>query len=154
MADTARVAAELTMAIARLRARLRLESGFSPPSAGPGVGAARGWTWSQLATLHRIIEHGPITVAALAQAEHVRPQSMAETVTALKADDLVSAAPDPADGRKTLISATTHGHEVYDGVIATREEWLTQALDAVATAQERRLLADAVKVLHKLADAP
>lgn len=79
---------------------------------------------------------------------------MAETVAALKADDLVSAAPDPADGRKTLISATTHGHEVYDGVIATREEWLTRALDAVATPYERRLLAEAAKVLHKLADAP
>jgi DNA-binding MarR family transcriptional regulator len=144
MVDTPQVASELTIAMTRLRARLRLES--SAPT--------RGWTWSQLSTLHRVIEHGPLTAAALAQVEHVRPQSMAETVAALKVDDLVSTASDPTDGRKTLISATPHGHEVYDRVVATREEWLIRTMDAVATPDERRLLADAVKVLHKLADAP
>jgi DNA-binding MarR family transcriptional regulator len=144
MADTPQVAAELTLAMTRLRARLRLES----------TGPARGWTWSQLSTLHRIIDHGPITAAALAQVEHVRPQSMAETVAALKADGLVATAPDPSDGRKTLISATAEGRRVYGGVVATREEWLTRTLDAAATPEERRLLADAAKVLHKLADAP
>ncbi len=43
---------------------------------------------------------------------------------------------------------------MYDGVVSTREEWLAGALDAVATPQERRLLADAAKLLHKLAEAP
>jgi len=144
MVDTPRVASELTMAMTRLRARLRLES--STP--------VRSWTWSQLSTLRRIIEHGPITAAALAQVEHVRPQSIAETIAALKADDLVATAPDPTDGRKTLLTATARGHDVSNQVIAQRELWLTRTLDAVATPDERRLLADAIKVLHKLADAP
>jgi DNA-binding MarR family transcriptional regulator len=142
MVDTPQVAAELTMAMSRLRARLRLES--SAP--------VRSWTWSQLSTLRRIIEHGPTTAAALAQAEHVRPQSIAETIAALKADGLVATAPDPTDGRKSLLTATTRGHEVADSVIAQREEWLTQALDAVATPAERELLAKATTILTKLAD--
>ena len=143
MVDTSQVATELTMAMTRLRARLRLES--SAP--------VRSWTWSQLSTLRRIIEHGPTTAAALAQIEHVRPQSIAETVAALKANGLVTTAPDPADGRKSLLTATALGHQVADSVIAQREQWLTRALDAMATPAERQLLADAVTVLNKLADS-
>jgi len=143
MVDTPQVATELTMAMTRLRARLRLES--SAP--------VRSWTWSQLSTLRRVIEHGPTTAAALAQIEHVRPQSIAETVAALKANGLVATAPDPADGRKSLLRATTLGHQVADSVIAQREQWLTRALDAIATPAERQLLADAVTVLNKLADS-
>jgi DNA-binding MarR family transcriptional regulator len=144
MLNTPEVASELTMAMTRLRARLRLES--SAP--------VRSWTWSQLSTLRRVIEHGPITAAALAQVEHVRPQSIAETISALRAEDLIATARDPTDGRKTLLTATARGREVFDRVIAQREEWLTRTLDAVASPDERRLLADAIKVLHKLADAP
>jgi DNA-binding MarR family transcriptional regulator len=62
-------------------------------------------------------------------------------------------APDPTDRRKFLISATSRGREVSDSIIAEREKWLTRALDAVATPAERRLLADAIVVLNKLADA-
>jgi DNA-binding MarR family transcriptional regulator len=143
MVDTPQVASELTMAMTRLRARLRLES--SAP--------VRSWTWSQLSTLRRIIEHGPTTAAALAQIEHVRPQSIAETLAALKADGLVATAPDPADGRKSLLTATARGHEVSDSVIAQREEWLTRALDATTTPAERQLLAKAAAILTKLADS-
>ena len=143
MADTAHIAAELTVAMTRLRARLRNES--SAPD--------RPWTWSQLSSLLRVIEHGPLTASELAQIEHVRPQSIAETVTALKADALIATAPAPTDRRKSLISATARGREVAQSVIARREEWLTHALDAVATPAEQQLLADATAVLNKLADS-
>jgi DNA-binding MarR family transcriptional regulator len=142
MVDTPEVATELTMAMTRLRARLRLES--SAP--------VRNWTWSQLSTLRRIIEHGPATAAALAQIEHVRPQSIAETIAALKADDLVTTGPDPADRRKSLISATARGHQVADSIIEQREHWLTMALETVTNPAEQRLLADATALLNRLAD--
>jgi DNA-binding MarR family transcriptional regulator len=141
--DTAHVATELTLAMTRLRARLRLES------AGP----ERGWTWSQLSTLRRIIEHAPVTAAALAQIEHVRPQSIAETIGTLRAEGLVETTKDPADARKSLITATPKGHAVAGQVITQREQWLTHALDAAATPAEVHLLADAIAVLNKLADA-
>ncbi|WP_218156919.1 MarR family transcriptional regulator [Amycolatopsis saalfeldensis] len=71
--------------------------------------ADRRWAWSQITTLSRIGEEGPTTVSALAAAEHVRPQSMAETVAALDREGLVARGPDPTDGRKTLISVTEGG---------------------------------------------
>jgi DNA-binding MarR family transcriptional regulator len=143
MVDTPELATELAMAMTRLRARLRRES--SEP--------VRSWTWSQLSTLRRVIEHGPITASALAGIEHVRPQSIAETIAALRADDLVATAPDPNDGRKALISATARGREVAGSVIARRERWLTEALNGVATPEERELLARAIPVLNRLADS-
>jgi DNA-binding MarR family transcriptional regulator len=142
MVDTPEVATELTVAMTRLRARLRLES--SAP--------VRNWTWSQVSTLRRIIEHGPTTAAALAQIEHVRPQSIAETIAALKADDLVTTAPDPADRRKSLISATARGQQISDSVIEQREHWLTLALAAVTSRAEQQLLAEATALLNRLAD--
>jgi DNA-binding MarR family transcriptional regulator len=142
MVHNPEIATELTMAMTRLRARLRLES--SAP--------VRSWTWSQLSTLRQIVKHGPTTAAALAQIEHVRPQSIAETLAALKADDLVTTAPDPADRRKSLISATARGRRVSDSVIEQREHWLTRALDAATSPAERQLLVDATAVLNRLAD--
>jgi DNA-binding MarR family transcriptional regulator len=143
MADTPQIAAELTMAMTRLRARLRNES--SAPD--------RPWTWSQLSSLLRVIENGSLTASELAQIEHVRPQSIAETVTALKAEALIETAPDPTDRRKSLISATARGREVATSVIERREEWLAHALESVATPAEQQLVADAIAVLNKIADS-
>ena len=73
----------------RLRARLRAESAPRDMS----------WNWSQLTTLGRLVVDGPATTSDLAQAEHLRRQSMAEIVAALRAGGLVESKPDPSDGR-------------------------------------------------------
>jgi DNA-binding MarR family transcriptional regulator len=132
---------ELGLAIKRLRARMRAES----PSSG-------GWTISQLAILSRIIERGPITASALAELEHVRPQSIAETVRALRADELVVATPDPADGRKVLLTATDAGRAALDEVRSARGAWLQHAVEAVIEPGERADLARAVELLNRLAE--
>lgn len=82
MVDTPAVATELTMAMTRLRARLRRES--SAPVRNRKLVAALDAAPDRQARAH--------DAAALAQIEHVRPQSIAETVAALKADDLVTTA--------------------------------------------------------------
>src|SRR5690242_5620733 len=132
---------ELGLAIKRLRARMRAES----PSSG-------GWTISQLAILSRIIERGPITASALAELEHVRPQSIAETVRALRADGLVVATPDPADGRKVLLTATDAGRAALDEVRSARGAWLQHAVEAVIEPGERADLARAVELLNRHAE--
>ena len=63
-------------------------------------------TASQRFALGRLSREGPLTVTALARAEGVRPQSMGATVAVLEAQGLVAGAPDPADGRQTLLSLT------------------------------------------------
>ena len=136
-------AAELTKAMTRLRARLRSETA---PDEMP-------WTWSQLMTLSRIVDQGPTTASALAQAEHVRRQSMAETLAALRAHDLIVAEPDPNDGRKTLISATDAARALMPTIPAAREAWLAGALRSLLQPGEQQILLQASAIMNRIADA-
>jgi len=126
----------------RLRARLRTES----------APADRQWSWSQITTLKRVGEEGPLTVSALAVAEHVRPQSMAATVNALLAEGFVAREPDPTDGRKTLISITATGRKVLSSIPALREAWLETVIEKHLSPAERKALAKAAQIMERLAD--
>jgi DNA-binding MarR family transcriptional regulator len=137
------LATGLARAMIRLRARLRTES--AP------LGDMR-WTWSQLMTLSRIVSDGPTTGATLAAAEHVRPQSMHETIATLRDSGLVRTGPDPDDGRKLLVSATKQGRELVTRIPAVREAWLEAALAACADERELDALATAIELMERLAD--
>jgi DNA-binding MarR family transcriptional regulator len=139
--DAAGAAAELSVAIKRLRSRLRAESMPSDQ-----------WTISQLSVLARLVRDGPATASRLAQAEHVRPQSIAEIVGALRAGDLVAAKPDPTDGRKTLLRPTAGGRRLVQSVWASREAWLARAIESVVDESRRASLADAIGLLNDLAE--
>jgi DNA-binding MarR family transcriptional regulator len=133
----------LMKAMTRLRARLRSES----------VPGELRWTWSQLTTLSRIVDEGPTTTTDLAHAEHVRRQSMAETVAALAADDLITYQPDPSDGRKTLISATGKGRKLCTTIPAAREAWLDAAIRTLLEPDEQQTLLKAAAIMNRLADS-
>ncbi|WP_052441647.1 MarR family winged helix-turn-helix transcriptional regulator [Streptacidiphilus anmyonensis] len=137
------VAVELMRAMTRLRARLRREA---PIEDLP-------WNWSHLTALHRIVDEGPLTASDLAQAEHVRRQSMAETLAALREGGLVIAAKDPSDGRKVLFSATPSGRALTERIPAAREAWLSAAVSSSLRDQERRTLHQAAEIMNRLADA-
>ena len=136
-----RTTVELGLAVKRFRARMRAETA-----------TAEGWTISQLSTLNRLITFGPMTASELAQAEHVRPQSVAEVVAALRADGMVVAEPHPTDGRKSQLLPTAAGHALIDQVSAERGSWLARAIDAEFGPDERDELLAAIDVLNRLAD--
>jgi DNA-binding MarR family transcriptional regulator len=136
------VAADLTAAMTLLRARLRRESAL------PNMR----WTWSQLTTLDRILTNGPATSASLAEAEHVRPQSMHETVSALRADGLIAGRRDPNDGRRILLAATDAGRELVERIRPLREAWLAAAISAFVSDEELEALITATRVMERLAN--
>jgi DNA-binding MarR family transcriptional regulator len=141
--ETAEIAVRLSVTMTRLRSRLRAEAGI-PTS---------GFTISQLAILQRVLEGGPATAAAMAAAEHVSQQAIAQSVTALKAAGLVSGERDTNDARKVLISATDAGRELFASMLASRQAWLARAIDAIVPPEERAALEKAVDLLARLADA-
>jgi len=106
--------------------------------------------WSQLSVLTRL-EIGPSTVTALARAEGMRPQSMSVMIADLEAAGFVSGAPDPSDGRCTILSLTNACRDVLVAKRAAREDWLTRIIDKNLTPDERKQLAAAVEILEKLA---
>ncbi|HTU55294.1 MAG TPA: MarR family transcriptional regulator [Acetobacteraceae bacterium] len=111
-------------------------------------------TWSQVLVLGRLERDGPATVTALARAEGVRPQSMGETLAPLKTAGLVSGAPDPNDGRQTILSLTPACREWIRAGRAAREDWLSRALATALTPAEQNDLARAVTLLERLLDKP
>jgi DNA-binding MarR family transcriptional regulator len=135
-------AVRLAMAVSRLRSRLRIESGLR----------STGIPISQLAVLGRIIDEGPTTAAALAAGEHVTQQAIAQSLATLKERGLVEKQADPSDGRKSLVSATAAGRKLRETIAASREEWITQAIDAAVKPEERPLLKEAIELLERIAD--
>jgi DNA-binding MarR family transcriptional regulator len=139
-AVAADLAAELHIVIGALSRRLREQA---------DVGDL---TSAQKSVLLRLERDGPTTGSALARVEAMRPQSMGAIIAALEAAGYVSGAPDPADGRQTLLSLTDRFRDWIAAARAARRDWLVSAVQARLTAQEQRQLADAVTLLKRLLD--
>lgn len=137
------LAIRLVLAVKRLRARLR-ETWPSPVHALPTT---------QLAILKRLRDDGATTAAALAVAEHVSQQAIAQQVAALRESGLVTTARDRHDGRKSQISITARGLKLFDAVAENRNAWLVHAIDAQVPTRERATLAKAIELLERLAAA-
>ncbi|KWF62326.1 MarR family transcriptional regulator [Burkholderia multivorans] len=138
--DPAALAGELRISVGKLMRRMREQT------------HANDLTSSQKSVLLRLDRDGPATVSALARAESVRPQSMRVTVAALEAIGAVSGAPDPADGRQTLIALTPAFRRTLQANRAAKDDWLLRALQAQLSGQERAELASAVRLLQRLAE--
>src|SRR5580692_6799211 len=113
---TAALAAELRVVAGQLRRRLREQSSLGD------------LTESQLAVLRRLDSDGPATVSALARAEGMRPQSMGANIAALEVAGLVSGAPDPNDGRQTILSLTAACKEKVKVGRMACDGWLIDAI--------------------------
>lgn len=109
-------------------------------------------TPSQVSVLLRLEKDGSATVSTLARAEGMRPQSMAPVIAALEKAGLVSGAPDPADGRQTLISLTDACRKWIEEGRAARQDWLTRTLQARLSPKELDEVAKAVEHLMRLVD--
>ena len=105
---------------------------------------------SALARLDRI---GPATPGALAKVEQISPQSMGATLAALEARGLIERHPDPADGRRVVLSVTEAGLELLRNKRGARTEQLAQALSAGFTPAELSQLAAAAPLLERLAQS-
>lgn len=132
------VASELRVVLGQLIRRLRVEHRFS---------LAHG------AVLGRLDREGARSTSDLAAAERVRPQSMAQSVSELETDGLISRRPDPADGRRVLLELTERGHQTLAADRHQREGWLIGAIADGFSEEEQQALARAVPLLTRLADS-
>jgi DNA-binding MarR family transcriptional regulator len=134
------LATDLRALIGRLKRRLREQ-------ANPGD-----LTPSQISVLLRLEKDGPATASSLARAEGMRPQSMGSAIAPLEAAGLVSGAPDPGDGRQTLLSLTDVCRQWIEKGRAARQDWLSGALEARLSPDEQDQLANAVALLRRLVE--
>lgn len=139
-AQTSALAEDLRLLIGTLKRRLREQ------------GQGQDLPPSQVAVLLRLERDGPATVSNLARSEGMRPQSMSAAIAALEAAGLVRGAPDPSDGRQTIMSLTDACRERLRTGRAARQDWLSRTIAARLAPQEQQELATAVRLLKRLVD--
>ncbi len=108
---------------------------------------------AQSGVLGRLDREGARSTSDLAASERVRPQSMAQTVSELEADGLISRRPDPADGRRALLELTPQGRETLAADRSQREGWLFGAIAERFSEEEQAALARVVPLLERLAES-
>jgi DNA-binding MarR family transcriptional regulator len=129
-------ASRLRLAIARTARRMRQE-------AGTGLSAT---LTAALATIER---HGPLTPSELADVERIKRPTATRIAAALEADGLIARAPDPSDGRASLLSASPRGRALLRRLRRRKNAYLSRRLreidDADVEALER-----AAEVLERM----
>jgi DNA-binding MarR family transcriptional regulator len=135
--DIGVTASELRVAMGQLLRRLRAEHRF-PIHHG--------------AVLGRLDREGPRSISDLANAEKVRPQSMAQTIGELESEGLVGRTRDPDDGRRAIVDLTPSGRETLEADRRVRVGWLVAAIEQLPAA-DQKTLSRATSILAKLAES-
>jgi DNA-binding MarR family transcriptional regulator len=102
--------------------------------------------------LRRLERGGPATVTALAKAEQISVQSMGATLQTLEARRLIDRHPDPADGRRSVMSVTEAGLVSLTDKRNARIAQLARVLAAEFTPAERGQLMAALPLIERLAE--
>ena len=135
------IAARLRVVVRLIYRRVQTETGEGSPSR------------SEAAALAWLDERGPMTLGALAELEQVRQQSMSQSVDALQERGWVTRSPDPCDRRQIIVALTEAGRAALEAGRSTRQAWIVDAMRTLLDAKERRLLAQSLELLERIARA-
>jgi DNA-binding MarR family transcriptional regulator len=128
---------EFTQAIGLLVRRVRAAAGSNELS------------MTESAVMARLAKQGPATIAELARAESMKPQSMGTTVAALEEMGMVERTPHPTDGRQVNIALTVKGTAVRKSVGDAKRTWVAQAI-AGLDEEEQQILFKAGEIIQRL----
>lgn len=104
---------------------------------------------TESAVMGRLAKEGPATIAELARAESMKPQSMGTTVAALEEMGLVERSPHSTDGRQVNIALTRKGAAVRNSARDAKRTWLSQAI-AHLDDEEQQILFRAGEIIRRL----
>jgi DNA-binding MarR family transcriptional regulator len=116
------------------------------------AGVSNELSLSESAVLGRLDKSGPASIADLARAEGVKPQSMGATVAMLKERGLVERRPHPTDRRQMKIELTAKGLAVRNDARTAKRTWLAHAVAELDTLEQRTLFA-AGHIIKRLAES-
>lgn len=134
--DVAELASQLRMGVTRLARKLRRE-------ADPAI------TPTQLAALHTVERHGPMTAGSLASHEQIQKPTATRLIVSLAEAGLIDRLPDPTDGRLVWISITTDGKRFLQRFRHRSNEYLAKRMKGLDP-EELATLARAAEILERL----
>ena len=112
--------------------------------------AARGLTESRTRLLWEILQRGPSTQRALADALRVSPRNITGLVDALVDTGFVSREPHPTDRRATLVQFTQRGADVAQELERDQQEFARLLFEGMPQAQLTELVRGLDAVLDRL----
>lgn len=130
---------ELTQSIGLLVRRVR------------AAGASQDVSLTESAVMGRLDRDGPATIADLARAESMKPQSMGATIASLEDRGFVERSPHPTDGRQVHIALTRKGAAVRKTTRDAKRTWLAHAVAQLDEA-EQQVLFRAGKIIRRLVE--
>jgi DNA-binding MarR family transcriptional regulator len=132
-------AAHLRTAIVRTARRLRQEA----------AAETTGLTPTSVAALATIERHGPLTPSEVASIERVKRPTITRTLGCLEREGLIDRAPDPADGRSSLVSVNGAGRERLRRLRGRKNAYLARRMKDL-TDEEVETLERAAEILERM----
>ena len=129
-------ASRLRLAIVRTARRMRQEAGAD---LSPTLAAALG-------TIDR---HGPLTPSELAEVERIKRPTATRIAATLESEGLITRAPDPADGRASLLNISPAGRALLRSLRKRKNAYLSRRLRALDDA-DVEALERAAEVLERM----
>ncbi|RBL89364.1 MarR family winged helix-turn-helix transcriptional regulator [Chitinophaga flava] len=109
-------------------------------------------SFSEMTVMSHVYHQGPLFPSELAELVKVKNQSMSQMLNNLEAETLIVRTPSEDDKRKVLVSITAKGKKMVDKSRSERDEWLATAINNTLTEKEKKMLAEALPLLSKIAD--
>lgn len=138
MDEVAEAAEKLRMIVRVLNRRAQADTGEGSP------------TRSEQAVLAWLDERGPLTLTGLAASEHVRLQSMGQTVDAVEEKGWVVRSAHDSDRRQMLISLTGDGRKALARGRELRQARIVKAIKTLLNTKERQLLIASLDLLDRI----
>lgn len=144
VADTslAETAARLRLALVRTARRLRQEA----------AAEETGLTTTSTAALASIERSGPLTPSELAEIERVKRPTVTRTLACLEAAGLVERAPDPDDGRSSLVAVNAAGRAQLRRLRNRKNAYLARRMRDLPAA-DVETLERAAEILDRMREA-
>ena len=92
-------------------------------------------TMPQLKVLFSLFVDGPLPCSSLAEAVGVSLSTINGVLERLKGQGLIARSPDRQDHRRVLNSLTARGHRLIEGLWTSRQDWLSELLDRMDSAE-------------------
>jgi DNA-binding MarR family transcriptional regulator len=100
----------------------------------------------------RLEREGPATIAELARAEGMKPQSMGATVASLEELGMLERRPHPTDGRQQHVRLTARGAAARKNTGDAKRSWLARSMSGLDAADRETLFA-AGRIMRRLAES-
>lgn len=140
--NTANLSSSLRSVISALHKGLRKQAS-----------SANNYSMTEAETIGHLFRRSPLLPTELAALTKVKTQSMSQILKKLEEHGIIKRSPSKDDKRKVYISLTAFGKKMVAKTKYEKDEWLKAIIEKSLTGKEKEILAKALPVLNKLAEA-